>query len=327
MPKPKQHHKSLPPRLRWQHGAYYYVSTVNGQRIWERLGTDYAQALEAWTERERGHPIESRTVAAALDRYLQASAARLAPRTLAEYARQATRIKATFQGFNVDEIEPRHIGQYLDAHPHKTAANREMALLSVAINHVRRLGWCRDNPVQGIKRNRETKRTRYLTDAELGALVAAAHDPQMAALIEIAYLTAARISDLLKIRLSDITPGELHIQQGKTGQRQGYLITPALQAASDQARSGRTVASLYLFANRSTGQPYTLDGFESNWARLVKRSGVRDCHFHDLRAKSLTDAHRAKGRDYAQLLAGHASGEMTERYIKLRQTAEIKPLK
>lgn len=326
MPAPKTAHKTLPTRLRYKHGAYYYVSTVDGKRTWERIGTDYAQALEQWQERERSHPIESRTVAAALDRYLQASASRLSPRTMAEYTRQAVRLKTAFSGFQVGEIEPHHIGQYLDHHAHPTAANREIALLSAVINHARRLGWCRDNATRGIRKNHETRRTRYLSDAELAALRAAAINPQLAALIDLAYLTAARKGDLLALRLDDITGGAIYLQQGKTGQRQAFAITAALQAALDLAAAHRHPRSEYIFCTRS-GRRYTIDGFNSTWARLVARSGVPDCHFHDIRAKALTDAHRLRGRDYAQLLAGHASGEMTERYIKARLTHAVEPLK
>ncbi|WP_325800247.1 site-specific integrase [Acidithiobacillus ferriphilus] len=53
---------------------------------------------------------------------------------------------------------------------------------------------------------------------------------------------------------------------------------------------------------------------------------MEDIHFHDIRAKSLTDAKRVAGRDYAQALAGHASGDMTETYIRAREAERITPL-
>jgi len=48
-------------------------------------------------------------------------------------------------------------------------------------------------------------------------------------------------------------------------------------------------------------------------------------HFHDLRAKAVTDAKRAHGRDFAQALAGHASCEMTDAYV--RDDPNVDPLK
>ncbi len=63
-----------------------------------------------------------------------------------------------------------------------------------------------------------------------------------------------------------------------------------------------------------------------NGALRPARAGVEDAHFHDIRAKSLTDANRAAGRDYAQALAGHADGSMTEVYVRARDTQTVKPL-
>ena len=90
-------------------------------------------------------------------------------------------------------------------------------------------------------------------------------------------------------------------------------------------RLRRRVGTLSLFATRH-GQPYTDSGFDSIWRRLVKRSGVKDVHFHDIRAKSITDAKRLGGLDYAQALAGHESRDTTEGYVKSKETERIQPL-
>ncbi|MHB8392020.1 MAG: tyrosine-type recombinase/integrase, partial [Acidobacteriaceae bacterium] len=74
------------------------------------------------------------------------------------------------------------------------------------------------------------------------------------------------------------------------------------------------------------GRPYSVSGWNSAWRRLVKRSGIEDLHFHDVRAKALTDAQREAGRDYAQALAGHKSGDMTEAYVRARTTQKVRPL-
>ncbi|WP_291523181.1 tyrosine-type recombinase/integrase [Acidithiobacillus sp.] len=73
-------------------------------------------------------------------------------------------------------------------------------------------------------------------------------------------------------------------------------------------------------------QPYSENGSLWAWKRLCVRASVEDAHFHDIRAKSLTDANRTAGRDYAQALAGHADGSMTEVYVRARDTQTVKPL-
>jgi len=60
------------------------------------------------------------------------------------------------------------------------------------------------------------------------------------------------------------------------------------------------------------------------WRRLKVRAELIDIHFHDLRAKAVTDAKRKHGRDFARALAGHESGEMTDDYV--RDNPNITPL-
>ncbi len=90
-------------------------------------------------------------------------------------------------------------------------------------------------------------------------------------------------------------------------------------------RLRRRVGSLSLFCTR-TGQPYTVNGFNSIWRRLVQRSGLEDVRFHDIRAKSLTDAKHHGGLDYAQALGGHEKRDTTEGYVKAREVERVRPL-
>jgi len=74
---------------------------------------------------------------------------------------------------------------------------------------------------------------------------------------------------------------------------------------------------VYLLASRD-GLPHTVSGFNSAWRRLKQQCELREIHVHDIRAKSLTDAKRKRGSDYAQELGNHASVETTEGYVKAR---------
>jgi integrase len=82
---------------------------------------------------------------------------------------------------------------------------------------------------------------------------------------------------------------------------------------------------MYLFATRD-GTPHTVSGFNSAWRRLKEKCDLDDLHFHDIRAKSLTDAKRKLGSDYAQSLGNHASVETTEGYVKAREINTVRPL-
>ncbi len=236
-----------------------------------------------------------------------------------------------------------HAARYLDEHTAKVSANREITLLSGVYKRAMRWGWTDKNPVVGITRNTEKGRERYLENSEVLALREAASE-QMRCIIDLAYLTALRKSDILNLRLADLTDEGIRVRQGKTGKSQLFEWTPALREVIERSKKlRRRVGTVYLFATRD-GQPYTevrqtarakerglvgatTDGFDSIWARLRERAGVADCHFHDLRAKSLTDAKAQGGIDYAQLLAGHASVTTTERYTRGRAASRVTPLK
>jgi hypothetical protein len=47
---------------------------------------------------------------------------------------------------------------------------------------------------------------------------------------------------------------------------------------------------------------------------LKNKVGLSDVHFHDTRAKALTDAKRKGGSDYAQAMGNYTSVETTESY-------------
>jgi integrase len=324
MGRKRSKYHNLPPRMHKKGRSYYYVTSTSGKRKWIKLSADYSEALAKWAELEGSKP-SGETIEQAIDRYLVEALPLNAEKTQMEYSRQAGKIRKMWGGRRLDEVRPMHIAQYLDQHPHKVTANREVSLLSSIYSFAMRWGWCDHNPCRGVRRHSEKPRERYIEDFELAVLREVASD-QFRCIIDLAYLTAMRKSDLLKLNLSNIREDGLYVQQGKTGKRQIFKLTPGLQALLNRIRRlRRRVGTLSLFATRQ-GQPYTESGFDSIWRRLIKRSGVKDIHFHDIRAKSITDAKGLGGLDYAQALAGHESRDTTEGYVKSRETERVLPL-
>ncbi|RMD79710.1 MAG: hypothetical protein D6809_02965 [Gammaproteobacteria bacterium] len=318
----------LPPRMHRKGQVYYHVARVDGRLKWTRLSDDLGEALALWGRLEGHETIPGTgpgTVSAAIARYRGEALPGLRPASRTEYGRILGRLEAVFGALRLDELRPSDVAAYLDRRSAKVAANREIAVLSAIYQHAIRWGWCEDNPCRHVRRNPERARRRYLSDDELRRLREAA-DTQWRCIIDLAYLTALRRGDLMRLRLPDITEDGLLVEHQKTGARVLYTMTPALQAVLARARGlRRRASSMYLFATRD-GTPYTVGGWNSAWRRLVARSGVEDVHFHDLRAKALTDAAREGGRDYAQALAGHADVSMTEAYIRAREWRKVTPL-
>jgi integrase len=245
--------------------------------------------------------------------------AELAPSTRRQYEMAAKQVRAAFREFSPAEIRPTDVAQWMDHMRDKpNMANRCRTVLKLMMDVAVRRGDAEVNPVISIQPHKERKRDRYITDAEYSA-VRAKCSPGIALIVDMCYLTAQRIQDVLDIKLGDITDEGITFQQGKTGKRilvsMSQAMADAITAAKQQA-SGN-VRSIYLLPARG-GKRRDYRTVRDAWTAACEKASVVDAHLHDLRAKSLTDADN-QGIN-AQLLAGHANRQMTERYIRLRRT-------
>ncbi|RWA51735.1 integrase [Cupriavidus sp. UYMSc13B] len=230
-------------------------------------------------------------------------------------------------------------------------------MLSVMFTYAVRKGLRNANPVTEVAGATERKRDRYITDAELEAVRAAAllgNDGKptlsgrpIVALIDLAYQTAQRIGDLLALNWADVSDEGVMFHPAKTvnssGVRMLVEMTPDLQATLDMAKEGKVKAIGPVICTQSGGR-FTYSGAQTAWKRAGLRARQRyekECaetgsapdarhlvglHFHDLRAKALTDKRRQEGAAAAQALAGHTTAEMTAHYTKARQVERVRPV-
>ena len=64
------------------------------------------------------------------------------------------------------------------------------------------------------------------------------------------------------------------------------------------------------------GHAYTYWGATSAWRRAVKRAGVAGVHFHDLRAKAITDKESQEGMQAARTMGTHTTEAQTATYVR-----------
>lgn len=323
---------NLPPRLYFKHGAYYYVSRENK---WTRLSEDKAIAFSKWAEIEGETPRENGTpkplagsMAALIEKYMVEVAPKKAKATYQGNLMESKNLSMVFGNMLVLEVRPVHVAKYLDIRGAKAPvrANREIALLSHVFSYAMRWGMVDRNPCIGVAKHPEKGRDRYVTDQEFESVKKLASD-LIATVMDFAYITALRKGDILNLRLEQITEEGIWIKQSKTGSKQLYEWTNGLTDVVNQAKAlKRPIRGLYLFCTRK-GLPYSDTGFKAMWNRVQVKwaeSGGKRFTFHDIRAKSLTDA-KNMGLD-AQSLAGHASASMTEHYIKQREHKKVRAL-
>ena len=202
--------------------------------------------------------------------------------------------------------------------------NREVGLLSSAINYARReWDWEVPNPAERMRLNEGDGRKRFATVAEIVALVRAAERhkraPYLADLIRVAVNTGCRRGELLGLRWSqvDLEARTIRLERSDTKNGKGRIVPlnreahAALQARS-QYRSLQCPESPWVFCRKSGARNLTI---QSSWAAILESVGLEDFHFHDLRhtcGSWLVQSGVALA-DVKEVL-GHSTIRMTERY-------------
>lgn len=177
---------------------------------------------------------------------------------------------------------------------HQVTANREKSFMSKVFSWGYERGKVTTNPCKGVKQFTETSRDRYINDAEYKAVLAAA-DSITAAITEISYCCAARISDVLSITREQIKDEGLYIKQGKTGKAQIKAWTPRLRSAIASAKAAQQTSSFGRVVANEAGQRITYDAFRERWKKAklaaAKKSPTLnfDFTFHDIKAKAISD--------------------------------------
>lgn len=328
MGRPKTVFLELPPRMKGRtlkRGTIRYYYTGGGRAI--PLGSDLNKARLEWARLENGgvssHTTAYTTVADRWEReaiHKGVGGCARSFNTQIGYNNSLVELRKAFKGFQLEEIRPKHIRQYLDKRTKKISANREITVLSIIFNWARELGLTdASNPCVGVSRNRERARERYVTDAEYKELWDKA-PPVLQDAMDLAYLTGQRPSDVLKMTRQDIRDGCLWVVQNKTGVRMGIRVEGELKAVLERILTRpHKVASMSLICGQR-GQPLTIDRLR----HVFLKCRTSDWQFRDLRAKAATDAGSIK---HAQRLLGHRTETTTAGIYRRVKGNIVGPLK
>ncbi|BGI52480.1 MAG: tyrosine-type recombinase/integrase [Candidatus Hamiltonella defensa (Ceratovacuna japonica)] len=231
----------------------------------------------------------------------------LKPRTQKDYMQHQKKLISVFGEMKADSIKPEHVREFMDKRglQSKTQANHEMASMSRVYRWAYERGYVKGNPCVGVMKFKAVKRERYITDAEYLAIYQAADDVIKVAM-EISYLCAARLSDVLGMKWQQITDEGIFIQQGKTGIKQIKEWNPRLHEAIELAKSVSMAekADVPVITGQNRGH------YSHRWSEARLKASARlgyklDCTFHDLKAKGISD-YKGSTKD-KQLFSGHKS--------------------
>lgn len=318
--------------------AYYYNGRDSqGRRFEIPLGKDLNEAKRRWAELDcQSPPPETGVMRIIFDRYEREIVPTKAIRTQRDNHTMLVWLRKVFDGVNIDAITPQHIAQYRDRRGAKAPvrANRELALLSHVWNLAREWGYtAKENPVKGVRKNKETPRDFYADDAVYFAVYAAASQEVKDAM-DLSYYTGQRPADVLKMRIVDVQDGALEVRQNKTGKKLRILLDGTeLGKVIDRIRTSRgKVQSWYLLAT-SDGKalnPWTLrKRFDEARTRATETADealaerIRKFQYRDIRPKAASEIGDLTA---ASKLLGHTEQEITRKvYIRVGET--VKPTK
>lgn len=320
-------------------GYYYRDST--GKEI--SLGGDLNKARLKWAELEaKEKPADLTMMKGIFDRYVRDVIPKKGERTQKDNLAELKQLRPTFDGAPIDSITPANIAGYRDARTAKIRANREIALLSHVFNMAREWGLTeRENPCQGIRKNKEVPRDYYANAVVWDAVYGMA-GPELKEAMDLAYLTGQRPADVIIMRSDDTEGDYFLVTQGKTGQKLRILM----RTETGENSLGKLVreiternahhSSKYLLINKY-GKRMTKGMLRLRWDKAREKAQqnaleqgdpmlaakIGGFQFRDIRPKAASEIIDIGD---ASLLLGHSKQEITKRVYR-RIGATAKPSK
>lgn len=231
-----------------------------------------------------------------------------------------------FGKHRLHEVTPDKISRYLLKRKKKVgpcSINRELSFMSAAFNQAIKIwGWCRDNPVSCIKREKEKKRVKYFLEKEFSKIYNKLVD-WVKPMVMLAKHTGLRKSNLVNLKWSEVDLKQGFILLGsevmKNAEHLGVpLNVQAMEVLKEQQRM-RKLHSPYVFCKKD-GKPYSTWGVYQAFKKACVAVNLGDFRFHDLRHDFCSKLVQAGVDLYTvKELAGHKDITTTQRYAHLNQ--------
>jgi integrase len=137
-----------------------------------------------------------------------------------------------------------------------------------------------------------------------------------------------RKGELLNLKWADVdfVSNTIHVREAKSGEGRSLPMNSVVRAVLLRLRDERLKRLRAQVVNRSEAAGYVfgapqggfLHDLNRYWYPALKRAGIEDLHFHDLRHTFATRYMMARGELYTlQILLGHKTAAMVQRYAHL----------
>ncbi len=198
-----------------------------------------------------------------------------------------------------------------------SSVKRELSFLKAACVKAKEWGILDKNPLDGYKLDKvNDSRLRYLEDEEFHCLLESA-DENLVPILLMARHQGMRQGEIRHLKWEDVDMrrGIIHIPISKSGERRDIPMTEVI---------GRMLMRIPV--KEREGLVFKYDGKEikrqgwlmHSFRRAVRKAGIKDFRFHDLRHTFASHAvMNGGGLAAVGALLGHKSMKMTQRYAHL----------
>lgn len=324
----KNQRQHLPPYVNREKGKGTvlrpYLGRTNGKLKWGKrikLAAYDAPLSEIWQAYEELEQPKAHTISWLLSLYLSSPHyLSLAQRTRDDYKAYAVKLCSRrmpngepFGACSLSRVTKRTVRGYLDTAEAPIQANRHIAFLKSSWSWGEERHPIGNNPCIGVRLNPERPRDRYVTheDYEL-ALSYAPEWLQIA--MGLAYYCRARRAEVIALTYEKVREDGILLERSK---RSLDEITVAQEVLDLVERSKTLPEGSDRIVRNRLGQGISRGGFDSAWRRLALKMGDRHFHFHDLKAKGVSDM---QGEQWA----GHRSKKALAVYQ--RKARRISPV-
>ena len=201
--------------------------------------------------------------------------------------------------------------------------NRELDTLKSILSKAVEWGKLIDSPARRVQRLRvDNRRTRILSLDEQRRLLRMCA-ARLRAIVVLALITSARISEILTLRWEQCEGGYLTFLKTKNGRARRIPISGTMA----QVFAEQPTFTPWVFTNPRTGKLYTT--VAGSFQRAVERAGIRtgDVTLHTLRHTALSRMIEAGYDDFTVMsISGHSSTRMLAGYTHPTEQRKLEAL-